>query len=463
MHSSCARRLIALAFCCSDRRTGAGSHSARAARLAGLGAQGRGIPPLPVPGIRATSQPGEPIDADAFRCVWPERLTLAVDARGGTFTQRWQVFADSWVALPGDLEHWPQDVRVNGAPARGGRARRRAEPAPRARQLRGRRPLQLEHAARSRCRCPRHRPRRSDRRRPARRAAGASRWRASGSASAAAPSSPPPWKCRFTAWCEDQIPAYLLTRIRLNVAGDAREELLGRVLPDGFTPLSLDGDVARAPRTRRHAARAGARRFSHEITLVARGTDGGRARSRGPIPAAASGRARKSGASPPTTRCASRRPKAPRASTPSQANVPREWQRFPGVPHGRGLEAERGRTQPRPEQCRRQPADAEPRPVAGFRSRRLHRASTTSPAPCAATGGSTCRRPSQLQSARQGGDQLLVTAGEEGRAGLELRAAAAHSNYRGAHSPAAAPCRPPAGTSASTASAARCTCRPVIG
>jgi hypothetical protein len=59
-------------------------------------------------------QPGQPIDASAFRCVWPERLSLNVDARGGTFSQRWQVFSDSWVTLPGSLEHWPLDVRLNG-------------------------------------------------------------------------------------------------------------------------------------------------------------------------------------------------------------------------------------------------------------------------------------------------------------------------------------------------------------
>ena len=60
--------------------------------------------------------PDQPIDQSAFRCVWPERLSLSVDARGGSFTQRWQVYAESWVNLPGSLEHWPQDVRVNGAP-----------------------------------------------------------------------------------------------------------------------------------------------------------------------------------------------------------------------------------------------------------------------------------------------------------------------------------------------------------
>src|SRR5688572_13520716 len=62
-------------------------------------------------------RPGRPIDERYYRCLWPERLTLAVDSRGGTFSQRWQVSAESWVALPGDAEHWPRDVKLNGAPA----------------------------------------------------------------------------------------------------------------------------------------------------------------------------------------------------------------------------------------------------------------------------------------------------------------------------------------------------------
>ena len=58
--------------------------------------------------------------------------------------------------------------------------------------------------------------------------------------------------------------------MRLNVAGDAREEVLARVLPDGFTPLSLTGDLpARLERdgTLRVQVRAG----GHEVTLLARG------------------------------------------------------------------------------------------------------------------------------------------------------------------------------------------------
>src|SRR6185295_10826567 len=40
----------------------------------------------------ADAEAGKPIDATEFRCIWPERLTLAVESGGGTFSQRWQVY-----------------------------------------------------------------------------------------------------------------------------------------------------------------------------------------------------------------------------------------------------------------------------------------------------------------------------------------------------------------------------------
>jgi hypothetical protein len=54
---------------------------------------------------------------DDFVCVWPGVLTIAADAKGASLTQRWRVEADGWVPLPGDQEHWPQQVTVNGQAA----------------------------------------------------------------------------------------------------------------------------------------------------------------------------------------------------------------------------------------------------------------------------------------------------------------------------------------------------------
>ncbi|MCS6946018.1 MAG: hypothetical protein NZM12_00195, partial [Steroidobacteraceae bacterium] len=56
-------------------------------------------------------------DAGGYRCAWPGQLQIDVDARGGNFAQRWVIDAPSWVQLPGSLEHWPRDVRINGAAA----------------------------------------------------------------------------------------------------------------------------------------------------------------------------------------------------------------------------------------------------------------------------------------------------------------------------------------------------------
>src|SRR5205807_845119 len=58
-----------------------------------------------------------PAVAESYRCAWPERLLLNLDAHGGRFSQRWQVYTESWVALPGDLVRWPEEVLVDGRSA----------------------------------------------------------------------------------------------------------------------------------------------------------------------------------------------------------------------------------------------------------------------------------------------------------------------------------------------------------
>ncbi|MDR0247156.1 MAG: hypothetical protein LBI16_02005, partial [Burkholderiales bacterium] len=56
------------------------------------------------------------VSAEDFLCAWPGVLTLEVNDKGATFTQHWQVAAESWVPLPGDNRNWPQEVTVNGSP-----------------------------------------------------------------------------------------------------------------------------------------------------------------------------------------------------------------------------------------------------------------------------------------------------------------------------------------------------------
>ena len=50
-------------------------------------------------------------------CAWPARLALSLDEKAGRFTQEWQVFKETWVPLPGGSEHWPLDVRDGGGAA----------------------------------------------------------------------------------------------------------------------------------------------------------------------------------------------------------------------------------------------------------------------------------------------------------------------------------------------------------
>ncbi|WP_296700417.1 hypothetical protein [Thiocapsa sp. UBA6158] len=58
-----------------------------------------------------------PIDpADGARlCAWPGRLDLALSGEGGTFSQVWQILAESSVPLPGDADAWPLGVEADGA------------------------------------------------------------------------------------------------------------------------------------------------------------------------------------------------------------------------------------------------------------------------------------------------------------------------------------------------------------
>ena len=60
---------------------------------------------------RAASRRGD------FVCTWPGRLQLDVSANGGRFSQQWTVQGEAqWVVLPGNTDHWPDRVTVDGRP-----------------------------------------------------------------------------------------------------------------------------------------------------------------------------------------------------------------------------------------------------------------------------------------------------------------------------------------------------------
>jgi hypothetical protein len=204
----------------------------------------------------------------SHRCVWPERLQLTVDARGGRFAQRWQVYSDSWVALPGDLEHWPQVVELDGklAPL----VSREGIPFVRlpagSHALSGTWSWDVRPETLS---IPREtalldltvdgirvaQPERPD----GRVALGEQR-------SAAEPRQ---LELQVYRLLEDEEPLRLQTRLRIRAAGDSREESLGRVLPEGFLPLSLDSPLP-ARLGRDGVLRVQVRPGRFELTLRAR-------------------------------------------------------------------------------------------------------------------------------------------------------------------------------------------------
>ena len=47
-------------------------------------------------------------------CAWPTTVSVDVQVNSIYFEQNWQVFATSFVPLPGDENSWPQQVQANG-------------------------------------------------------------------------------------------------------------------------------------------------------------------------------------------------------------------------------------------------------------------------------------------------------------------------------------------------------------
>lgn len=47
------------------------------------------------------------------RCAWPSELALNLNSKQGQFSSRWQVYKESWIALPGNDKHWPMNVTAN--------------------------------------------------------------------------------------------------------------------------------------------------------------------------------------------------------------------------------------------------------------------------------------------------------------------------------------------------------------
>ncbi len=181
--------------------------------------------------------------ADLSRCAWPSSLELSLDERGGRFSQKWHMDAKKWAPLPGDEKRWPQDVKVDGALAvvigQNGAAAVALPPG--------------DHTV-----------------------AGTFAWDTMPESLRVPPETgllaltlrgalvtAPNRDAQGMVWLQkaatseegnalefvvhrkiqDGVPVILTTRVELRVAGKNREELLGKPLPSGFVPLSLDSPL----------------------------------------------------------------------------------------------------------------------------------------------------------------------------------------------------------------------------
>jgi hypothetical protein len=182
---------------------------------------------------------------DSRSCVWIGKLQLEASARAGRFRQEVELFARDAVPLPGDAEHWPLDVRDGATPVAvvehegvpvvflgpgthvlSGAFAWDALPAalgvPEEASL-----VELVLGGSRIAHPERDEEGRLFLRRPDREAGDADRL-----------------EVQVQRKVVDGVPLVLTTRIVLDVAGKAREVVLGRALPPGFTPLQLEAPLA---------------------------------------------------------------------------------------------------------------------------------------------------------------------------------------------------------------------------
>ena len=182
-------------------------------------------------------------DAGNHLCAWPGRLVLDAGKDSGRFSLDVHVDAPSWVALPGDARSWPQQVSANNQPATV--LERDGVPmlwlVPGDYQLRGSLPWTARPA---RLRMPM--------------TIGLVTLSVDGAAvtrlerngeqltlgeAAAAQRAADALSLRVYRRLADGLPATLETQLQFNVTGSAREQSLGPVLPEGFVATALSGDL----------------------------------------------------------------------------------------------------------------------------------------------------------------------------------------------------------------------------
>jgi hypothetical protein len=183
-----------------------------------------------------------PKTAQDFVCAWPSRLTINAQDDGATFSVHWQVEAATWIPLPGDSDTWPQQITVNNqrqpVVSREGLPVMRL--APGSYDIAGRIPW---HQRPQNIRVPNYIG-----------IVGLSvdgksvapverqqEYITLGRGNTTAPISDS-LQIRVFRKLTDGVPARLETHVEISSSGQAREETIGPILPEGFAPLSMTSE-----------------------------------------------------------------------------------------------------------------------------------------------------------------------------------------------------------------------------
>lgn len=231
------------------------SLTAAATRAAPPAGAGRSAAPPPVPeslrpwipwamhGHEEDLCPTLPEGEDRV-CAWGGRLELSLSAGGGRFSQTWELYAEGPIPLPGGASQWPLDVKVDGRPAV---ATVEDEGPPRVRAPAGRHtvtgtfvwkrlpetlqvPPQAALLSLTLAGRPIEFPSRSE----------ADTLFLRKDDDEGEEREEDRLDISVHRMVSDEIPLQLTTRIALNVAGKAREVVLGKSLPAGFVPQALE-------------------------------------------------------------------------------------------------------------------------------------------------------------------------------------------------------------------------------
>ena len=178
------------------------------------------------------------------QCLWPGALEVVLAPGGAAFRQRWESLAGKqWLMLPGDTDHWPRAVLLDGAPApviaRDGRPALLVGPGPHevAGQFVWEEPPQALTLDPGTALVT---LRRDGAEQPVELDAEHRLWLRAGPPAGTAADS---LRIEVFRRLDDAVPLYLHTELHLTVAGTAREVLVGRLLPAASETIGLESPL----------------------------------------------------------------------------------------------------------------------------------------------------------------------------------------------------------------------------